>query len=383
MIPQAKLNEYNLSVTPDLVGKSPRTYEISTEEAIAFLDESSARYTSIEVWQKRKQEIREGILKGASLYPVPKKEALNPIIKDRKKDHDYTVENVALQTFPGFYCTGNLYRPIKKADSLPAVLSPHGHFAKEGGRFSDMVQARCARLAQMGVITFAYDMVGWGESLQISHTDDCVFAYQLWNSMRALDFLLSLDGVDPTRVGATGCSGGGTQSFMLAAVDDRVKLLVPVTMVSAHFYGGCVCESGMPIHEISKTNNVEITALAAPRPLLLVSVGTDYTRNTPLVEFPFLKRIYGLFNASEQVENVHLPTEAHDFGYSKRKALYNFISKHFRLPLIKDENVSQGELPEPISLFTQEQLRVFSRKELKDRRKPMANTLRKRLLNRL
>jgi hypothetical protein len=333
-------------------------------------------YCSIELWRRRRMKVREGILNAARLNPLPKKQPLFPIIRDRKEANGYTVENIALETFPGFYCTGNLYRPTQYAGIVPAVLSPHGHFAKEGGRFSSAVQARCARLAQMGTVAFAYDMVGWGEALQLSHGDDCAFAYQLWNGIRILDFLLGLEEVDPTRIGITGCSGGGTQAFMLTAVDDRITLSVPVAMVSAHFFGGCICESGMPVHEISETNNLEIAALAAPRPQLLVSVGTDFTRNTPHVEFPFIKHIYGLYDASRQVENVHLPEEEHDYGYSKRKALYRFVARHFQLEMSGYNDPVQQEIPERVALFSKEELSVFTERELRDRCKPMGVSLR-------
>jgi len=186
----------------------------------------------------------------------------------------------------------------------------------------------------MGAVVFSYDMVGWGESSQYPHEGKAL-ALQLWNSMRAVDFLVSLKEVDPKRLGVTGASGGGTQTFLLTAVDDRISASVPVAMVSAHFFGGCSCESGMPIHKSDKheTNNAEITALAAPRPLLIISNGSDCSKNTPEVEFPYIRHVYQLYGAESKVENLHLPNEGHDYGYSKRAGAYRFFAKHFGLSL--------------------------------------------------
>ncbi len=313
------------------------------EEAKAQLKRFANSYSDIIGWEKRANEIREGILRGAGLLPLPDKNNLNPIIKSKREYDGYTVENVAFESFPGFFVTGNLYRPtlIKGKQQHAAILCPHGHFPEPngGGRFRDEQQKRCATLARMGAVVFSYDMVGWGESKQYPHKEEKVLAFQLWNSIRTIDFLISLDEVDSNRIGVTGASGGGTQAFLLTAVDTRISVSVPVVMVSAHFFGGCPCESGMPIHKSGKyeTNNVEIAALAAPRPQLLISDGTDWTKNTPDVEYPYIQNIYRLYGAENNVKNIHLINEGHDYGFSKRVEMYKFFAKHLGISL---ENVS-------------------------------------------
>ena len=113
-------------------------------------------------------------------------------------------------------------------------------------------------------------------------------------------------------------------------------------MVSAHFFGGCVCESGMPVHKSKgyETSNVEIAAAAAPRPLMLISDGKDWTKNTPNVEYPYIRNVYGLFGAEDKVEYLHLPDEGHDYGLSKRLGAYKFLAKHLGLSLaaVQDGN---------------------------------------------
>ena len=303
------------------------------DEARAQLERFAQTFETRDQWQARADRNREGILRGANLWPLPARCPLSPVIRGRQERKGYTVENVAFESLPGFYVTGNLYRPAKEQKAYAGILCPHGHSKK--GRLDPNTQARCATLARMGAVVFAWDMVGWNDCDQVQHTDPNVLTLQHFNSMRALDFLLSLEGVDAERIGCTGESGGGTQTFLLTALDDRVKVAVPVVMVSAHFFGGCQCESGLPIHKSDRheTNNCDIAAMAAPRPLLVVSCGGDWTKNVPGVEFPYIWRVYRLFDAADKVANVHLLYDKHGYEYAKRLPMYQWMARHLKLDL--------------------------------------------------
>lgn len=349
---------------------------LTEEQGKQELADFAKTYSNKIEWEKRADSIRKGILRGAELDPQPAKTPLRPIIRSRSMHDGYTVENVAFESLPGFFVTGNLYRPTRHRGPFAAILCPHGHFFPDslsaGGRFRRDMQIRCAAFARMGAIVFAYDLIGWGESTQFRNYDfpqshrtfKKEVKYQLWNSIRAVDFLLSLKEVDPKRIGVTGASGGGTQTFLLAAVDRRVSVSVPVVMVSSHFFGGCTCESGMPIHQSAEhlTNNAEIAALCAPRPQLIISDGSDWTKNTPQVEYPYIKNVYTLYGAEDRVENIHLPTEGHDYGPSKRSGAYRFMAKHLRLALTEILN-ADGALDESFVTFEKsDDLKVFTKK---------------------
>lgn len=316
---------------------------------------------SKKAWEKRSKLIVQQIKEGMGLTKFPARVNLKAVIHSKKEYDGYTIESVYFESLPGFYVTGSLYRPTKKYPSYAGILCPHGHDNQLHGRTRDQTQIRCATLARMGAIVFSWDMVGYDDSKQCTHGIASSLKLQTINSVRALDFLLDLPLIDKNRIGITGESGGGTQNFILTALDSRIKVSVPTVMISSHFFGGCLCESGMPIHKKGdyQTNNVEIAALTAPRPMLMISDGADWTQNTLKVEFPYMQKMYALYQQGNLVENVHLANDVHDYGPNKRMGMYPFMAKYLSLDLPNvmdaggniDESPSKVLSPAELSVF--------------------------------
>ncbi len=292
-------------------------------------------YPSREAWLERATYLRQQILMAAGLWPMPERTPLNARIFDRLDREGYSIEKVYFESYPGFYCTGNLYRPRGRSGPFPGVWSPHGHW--NYGRLehaeAGSVVARAINLARQGYVVFTPDMVGFNDSFQVSHQFGGprqqlwginVLGLQLWNSIRGLDFLESLPDVDRNRLVMTGASGGGTQTFLAAAVDDRVKVSVPVNMVSAHMQGGSNCENAPNLR--LDTFNVEIAALAAPRPMLLVAATGDWTKDNPTVEYPAIQSIYRLLSAADRVFCQQF-NYGHNYNRESREAMYAFFGR--------------------------------------------------------
>lgn len=337
----------------------------TVEDGQEQLNYLASLYTDKTSWEKRRNELRACMYSTLLLSPLPAMPAAKPIVLPKRQMDGYTIENVAIQTLPGLYVCGSVYRPAKSGGKIPVIISPNGHFAT--GRYNKDQQILCASLARMGAMVLSYDLFAWGESLlqfkSADHERSLAMTIQALNGIRWLDYLLAQKDADATRVGITGASGGGSQTMLLTALDDRIKVTAPVVMMSCYFYGGSKSESGMPINLCGgDTDNPEIGAMAAPRPQLVVSDGGDWTDHVPQIEFPYLQRTYGFYGKTDQVTNVHLPNEGHDYGPSKRKAVYAFMAKYLNLDLKAVQNAA-GNLDESKCAIEKEQaLYVFGDK---------------------
>ncbi|MGF1924878.1 MAG: acetylxylan esterase, partial [Bacteroidia bacterium] len=273
------------------------------EDGWAFLDQLASQYTDKDSWEVRKLVLKPALYEALQLATLPAKPTSKPIITSKRIFDGYSVENIAIEIMPGVFVNGSLYKPLKFKGKIPLVLSPDGHWEKQ--RYRADCQIRCAMIAKMGAMAFSYDLFAWGESmLQFKYEDhrrSLSQTVQTLGGIRILDYFTSLKETDTTRIGISGGSGAGSHSILMTAIDDRIKLSAPVVAMSSYFYGGCPCESGMPIHQCGGgTNNVELAAMAAPRPMLIVSDGGDWTAETPQHDFPYLQKMYGYYGVTDK-----------------------------------------------------------------------------------
>ena len=332
---------------------------------------------SKEAWPARADFARRQMSTALGLLPMPTKTPLNAVIHGKIEKDEYTVEKVYFESAPGFYVTGNLYRPKGRTGKVPAVLFAHGHWKDarlseesdaalqneiatgqerftEGGK--SRFQSMCVQLARMGCIVWQWDMMSDSDALQLSaltvhrfakqrpdmgKTENwelfsaqaeanlqSIMGLQTLNAVRSLDFVLGLAEVDPTRIAITGASGGGTQSMILAAIDPRVTLSFPAVMVSTAMQGGCTCENASLLR--IGTGNIEFAALFAPKPQGMTTAN-DWTKEMFTKGFPELKQHYATLGAPNNVmlhRGEHFP---HNYNAVSRSGFYTWLNQHFKL----------------------------------------------------
>lgn len=313
----------------------PRRQPEDGQKMISWL---TSLYSNKTEWEARRDTLRKEVRERLGidkLLPLCSKE--KPEYSKIRKFNGYTVQNFRLKTVNGHTVCGSIYAPTSKGKH-PLIICPNGHFSN--GRYGKVQQLRLGTLARMGAICVDYDLWGWGESADEvgskAHQTPEAHVMQALNGIRILDWMIQRKDVDTKRIGVNGGSGGGTQTVLLTVLDDRFTAANPVVSVSSWFDGGCPCESGMPIQLAGGgTCNAELAAMFAPKPMMLVSDGGDWTSTTPELEYPYLQRIYGFYGATDKVSNIHLPKERHDFGDNKRNAVYKFFIDTFNLDASK------------------------------------------------
>ncbi len=320
----------------------PRRHE---DEGRQMLDYLSTLYSNKAEWEARRDSLRREVRQRLELDAFLDSCVLGkPLLSKIRKHDGYTTQNICIELTPGQHLFGTIYAPVKKkrksnlspltSHLSPLIICPDGHWPM---RYRKDEQQRLGTLARMGAVCVDFDLYGWGESEKEvgaeAHHTSRAHVYQAACGYILLDWMLkNRKDIDPERVGVMGGSGGGTHTVLLSLLDERVTASAPVVHLASHFDGGCPCESGKPIQlSAGGTCEPELAAVMAPKPMLIVSDGGDWTSSVPTLEFPYLQRIYGFYGAKEQVRNVHLPNERHDFGKNKRNAVYDFFIDVFHL----------------------------------------------------
>ena len=337
--------------------------------------------TSLEEWEEERARALMQLKVAVGLELMPPRPT--PAVHERAlaEREGYTVSAIRVESLPGHWVTGTLYRPEGEGP-FPAVLCPHGHWPD--GRFTDRaelverelesggevdpvaaryhLQARCVHLARMGCLVIHYDMVGYADSTALSHTNSLTsteaqsfgvshLGLQSWNSLRLVDHLMSRRDVDPDRIGVTGGSGGGTQSFVLAALDERVRAAFPAVMIGTEMQGGCVCENAP--HLRVQTSNIGISALIAPRALGMTGAD-DWTLHIEERGLPELKQVWSLYDRAEAVYAKCYPQFGHNYNSIGRAEMYAFIAEHLELEAPQPEQSFVPLSPKELSVYTSE-----------------------------
>ena len=327
----------------------PRRHE---QEGRLMLDYLSSLYADKAQWEARRDSLRREVRQRLELDAFLDSCVLGKPLLSKVRKHDgYTTQNICIELTPGQHLFGTIYASTKKGQHA-LIVCPDGHWPM---RYRKDEQQRLGTLARMGAVCVDFDLYGWGESEREvgaeAHHTSRAHVYQAACGYILLDYMLkNRKDIDPARVGVMGGSGGGTHTVLLSLLDDRVTASAPVVHLASHFDGGCPCESGKPVQlAAGGTCEPELAAVMAPKPMLIVSDGGDWTSSVPTLEYPYLQRIYGFYGATDKVRNVHLPKERHDFGKNKRQAVYDFFIDVFHLdPSMLDESKVQIEPDEAL-----------------------------------
>lgn len=334
-------------------------YRIITNEAFRLLDQREALTSKLHTedeWQAYLQKKRQ--MYGQTLEKFVRT-PLNPRITGKLEREDFTVEKIIFESQPGFYVTSALFLPGNLKKPAPVVIYCSGH--TELGFRSDAYQKVIINLVRKGFIVFAFDPVGQGERLQYADlqtgkskiggpttehtyagvqtllTGSSLSDYFIWDGVRAIDYLATRKEVDMNRIGITGRSGGGTQSAMIAAFDQRIHAAAPECYITSfrrllQSIGPQDAEQN-PWHFIRRGfDHADFLHLRAPKPALIITTTHDFFSQQGAREtYEEVKRSY---TALGKPENILFTEDfgTHESTSGNRKSLYAFFRKHLDLP---------------------------------------------------
>ncbi|EMI20694.1 Acetyl xylan esterase [Rhodopirellula maiorica SM1] len=338
---------------------------------------SSAVFADIKTlddWQDRRQGYRDQLYEMLGLSPLPERTPLSPVITGSATEGDVVVENIHFQSMPGLYVTGNLYRPAKQDGPLPAILyvCGHGKVKKDGISYGNKTyyQYHGAWFARNGYVCLTIDTIQLGEIEGIHHGTYREGAWwwnnrgytpagvEAWNGIRALDYLQSRPEVDGQRIGVTGRSGGGAYSWYIAALDERIKVAVPVagiTSLKNHVVDGCVeghCDC-MYMVNTYRWDYPMVAALIAPRPLLISNTDKDsiFPLDGVVDVYSKVRSIYKLYENESHV-GLHITEGPHSDSQELRIHAFRWFNRHLRSD---NELINKTATP----FFDIKQLKVF------------------------
>jgi cephalosporin-C deacetylase-like acetyl esterase len=336
-------------------------------------DKEIAAVRTVADAERRKVIVRRKIMSalgGLPDYDGP----LNPRITGRIQANGYVIEKVIYESLPRFYVTANLYRPDRPG-RYPAVLLQAGH-TQEG---KAEPQWLAANLALKGFVSLAFDPIGQGEreqtydpqlkapaagwsvnehihaGAQASLAGESLTRYFLWDAKRSIDYLLTRPEVDPTRIGAAGCSGGGALTTFLGALDSRLKAVIPACFPNSFrlLFTGADPHSEMtlPGHLAIGLDTADFVELSAPTPWLIQATEQDYfTPPGARMMYEEARRWYRLYGAEDRIAFFVGPG-GHGTPLVSREAVYQW--------LIRWLNHGQGDPHDvPVRLYSNQELLV-------------------------
>jgi cephalosporin-C deacetylase-like acetyl esterase len=295
-------------------------------------------------WLQQAAEIRANLLHSLGLCRMPARTPLSAQVVGQIERSPHRIEKVIYEPRTGFPVSAHLYLPAELDHQAPAVLYAPGH-AMKNGKLEPYVQACCANLARLGFVVLVYDPIGQGERLgdwlDHGHLELLLAGLtqeglMVWESMRAIDYLASRHEVDPQRIGMTGASGGGLNTFYTAAVDDRIQVSVPVCYVTTfrqmvtaerdRSWGGGtdLCNQVPGVMAYSEMS--DICGLFAPKPQCIIAGTRDATfpiEGTRQV-YRDLRHIYEINDAAESVSFAEIDAE-HGYDRSMREVAYGWF----------------------------------------------------------